>query len=70
MMMKLLTLLYARGPAALATSCLDATTEACCSSRNPLLQLTYLALWSGGYALYWQHVFLLLPASGVPTHHL
>lgn len=49
---------------------LDAATEACCERSNPALQFAYLIIWSVGYALYWQHVFKLLPNLYAAEHHM
>lgn len=49
---------------------LDNITECCCQRSNPTLQIAYLIIWSVGYALYWEHVFKLLPNLYAAEFHL
>ena len=49
----------------------DYVEDVCCWRPNPALQLFYVALMAGGFALFYHHVLLLLPNSRVhPIHRI
>lgn len=48
----------------------DYVLEICCERSNPFLQVVYLVLISGGYYLYWGHVFAMLPNQVVGEEHM
>ena len=49
----------------------DYVEDVCCWRPNPALQLFYVALMAGGFALFYHHVLPLLPNSRVhPIHRI
>ena len=47
-------------------SCMEKVEDYCCWRPNPLLQLFYLGLMSGGFALYWMHSLPQMPNPRLP----
>lgn len=50
-------------------SCMEKVEDYCCWRPNPLLQLFYLGLMSGGFALYWMHSLPQMPNPRLPLWH-
>ena len=42
-------------------ACMEKVEDYCCWRPNPFLQLFYLGLMAGGFALYWMHSCPLMP---------
>ena len=50
-------------------SFMEKVEDYCCWRPNPLLQLFYLGLMFGGFALYWMHSCPLMPNQRLPLWH-
>ena len=48
---------------------MEKVEDYCCWRPNPFLQLFYLALMAGGFALYWMHSCPLMPNPRLPLAH-
>ena len=50
-------------------ACMEKVEDYCCWRPNPFLQLFYLGLMAGGFALYWMHSCPLMPNPRLPLGH-
>ena len=50
-------------------TCMERAEDYCCWRPNPALQLFYLGLMAGGFALYWMHSCRLMPNPRLPLEH-